>query len=168
MPGQGLATTPGQTFLGHRKGWPAQAGDWQDTGGTCAASARGLHSRIRGHICGVHAVKIPKILPGRGGSRLTANLYPDRGREQPASAPSHSLQVDCQPISSHIKHETWAKNEDTFFRSKGARWCPSYFIVSSSKRNSCSFSPMSLFAPAGFTYADPWLNFKELYYWSQQ
>lgn len=45
-------------------------------------------------------------------------------------APSHTLQVspittvDSQPISSCMKCETRAKNEDTFSRSKGARWYP--------------------------------------------
>lgn len=101
--GRGLAAMPGQTFLGHRKGAPAQGGEWQHSGGTWAASAWGWHSRVRGHICGVHAVKIPKILPGRGRNRLTANAHPGRGRAQLASAPGHTLQVDCQPISS----QTW-------------------------------------------------------------
>lgn len=166
----------GLTFPGHRKGWPGslQGGDWEDTGATCAASAWACTAGWRWCICWVHAVKIPESPARERQEQTDSTSAPRQGQGTAGRAPSHTLQVspittvDTQPISSHMKNETWAKNEDTFLRSEGARGCPSYFMFAFSKRHSCSFSPMSLFTTAGFTYADPWMNFKELYYWSQQ
>lgn len=51
--GRAVAATAAHTFLGHRKGWPAQSppslqdSEWEDAGGTCAASARGCQSRMQ-------------------------------------------------------------------------------------------------------------------------
>lgn len=144
--------------------------------GACTAGWRGC-------ICWVNAVKIPKS-PAREREEQTDSTlfivhihHPNGGQgtaqwwEVPQVTP-----FMCHPSPRWIpspsqvtwKHETWAKNEDTSFSSKGARWCPKYLVISFFKGNSCCFSPMTLFATASFTYADPWLNFKELYYWSQQ
>lgn len=165
---------PGQTFLGHRKGdQPSLLPLCRVVSGrTLVALVLPQHGACtagwRWHICWMHAVKIPKS-PAREREEPTGSTCsPKRGRAQlsDGKCPKSHPQVHSQPISSHMKHETWAKNKDTFFRSKAAR-CTNY-LISFSKRNSCSFSPVSLFATAGFTYVDPWLNFKELYYWSQQ
>lgn len=165
---------PGHITLGQRKGSPATTFSLllrcrfrpttRVVGGRILVALRypstgSGTARRRPYIYGVHAAKIPRS-PARELEEQTESTRLPKGRAGRGtvmgSAPRHTLQEqagvtkeDSQPTSGQVK--PGPEMMILFFRWKWAWSYPNYLLFSSSKRNSCSFSPTSLFATAGFT-----------------